>query len=645
MPDLAYYKNAQKLGQKEYRSCVAQGDYPYLPVLDELVNQEQLAKGKALGTMQIPAEFVVGTRSSGRTNVFARNFMPLAPENSEFAAKWAYLCQAHLEEGIRDPVKVYEYMNRYYVEEGNKRVSVLKYFQAVDITADVIRILPERNGAEETERYFELLDFFRCSKVNYVEFTKAGSFQKLQQLVGKQPAEPWTDEDRRGFSAAYHYFRQAYEACGGKKLSSTVGDAMLAYMEIYGYRALLGKTAAEIKKSVTQVWEEIALQQEQTPIDVKLDPAAERPEGLLSKVLPKGDKPLKVAFVHDKTPSLSGWTNGHERGRRYVQETLGEAVETTAYYGALDGEPQTVLEKAVADGNTVIFATSPRLLPACLRVAVEHPKITVLACSLNQSHRYIRTYYARMYEAKFIAGVIAGVLANGDNVGYICDYPIFGQVAGINAFAMGVQSVNPRTEVYLEWSSVGDVAAATKRLTDRGIRLISSQDLTRLRDDGRTPFGLSIVTENGPVHLARPLWQWGTYYEAILRRIRDKSFRTEYAESSRALNYYWGMSAGVVEMQYSDKLPDSTRKLAHLMEQSIRTGLCEPFHGPLYDQSGRKIVGDDEALSPEQVIDMSWLNENVVGSIPSYDDLTPTGKATVDQVGVGPSIKRAAGQT
>ena len=641
MPEY-YYKDALKQGQKEYRACVGAGLYPYLPVLDELLPPEKLVGGTDLGLAQIPAEWIAGTRSAGRTNIFARNFLPLAPEQSEFAGKWQHLCQAHLSEGIRDPIKVYEYMNRYYVEEGNKRVSVLRFFDAPTVYAHVIRILPERNGSVEAELYYELIDFYRYSKVNFIEFTKPGSCAKLQQALGKAPKESWSEDELKVFSSAWHYFRQAYDAVGGKKLHSTVGDAMLACIQVYGWQSLRSKGAGQMKKLVTNMWEEIALQQERSPIAVKLDPEAEKPESIIKKVLPKAEKVMQVAFVHDKDPILSGWTNGHEQGRAHIERVFAGEIRTMAYYGALDGDPLAVLEKAIADGNTVIFATSPRLLPACLRAAVEHPKITILTCSLNQSHRYIRTYYARMYEAKFIAGVIAGTMAGGDNVGYICDYPIYGQVAGINAFALGVQTVNPRSKVYLEWSSVGGVEAAAERLSKLGIRLISSQDLTRLRAEGRTPFGLSIVTESGQVNLASPVWQWGTYYEAILRRIRDKSFRAEYAESHKALNYYWGMSAGVVEMHYSDKLPDSTRKLANLLEMSIRAGLCEPFHGPLYDQRGRQIVGNDDSLSPEQVIDMSWLNENVVGAIPAYDDLTETGKATVDMVGVGPSIKKAA---
>lgn len=223
MPRL-YYKEAQRRAQKEFRACTSRGEYPYLPVLDDFVSDDRLNRGTDLGLLQIPLEFVVGTCSEVRTNAFARNFMPLLEEDSEFATKWQALCQAHVEEGIRDPIKVYEYMNRYYVQEGNKRVSVLKFFDGDTVSASVIRILPERNGTREVDLYYELLDFFRLSRINYVEFSKPGSYLRLQQLLGKEPDEQWTEDDRRDFAAAYYYFRQAYTAHGGERLS-TVGDA------------------------------------------------------------------------------------------------------------------------------------------------------------------------------------------------------------------------------------------------------------------------------------------------------------------------------------------------------------------------------------------------------------------------------------
>lgn len=638
MPD-SYYSEALKLGLKQKRAAAAAGLPASIPALDEiLAGRETLGEADA-GLLQIPMELIGGTVSVSRATLFSPGFMPLAPEGSEFAVKWSRLCQAHLEEGIREPVKAYEYLNRYYIAEGNKRVSVLKYFDAVSIHAHVVTITPAQDGSPEVELWNELAAFRRLSGVVQVECSKPGGYRKLQQLLGKAPDEVWSAEDRSAFLAAYFTFRQVYESAGGKRLHATAGDALLAYLDIYGYALLRGQSAQEIRKNVSKAWEDISLQEETAPIDVKLTPPEEKRPSLLTKVLTATERPLRAAFVHDARPETSSWTRSHERGRSFVAQRLDGQLETSAYFDAFADDPLAVIERAIAAGSDVVFTTSPRLLPAALRAAVEHPEVTVFNCSLNQSHRYIRTYYARMYEAKFVIGAIAGALAGSDAVGYLCDYPIFGQIAGINAFALGVQMVNPRARVYLEWSSVGGggADAAIARLTQRGIRLISSQDLLRRGDERHIP-GLSLITEGAAVNLATPLWQWGSYYEEILRRVRSHTADAEYRESGRALNYYWGMSAGVVGVQCSEKVPPATRSLAALLQESIRSGACNPFLGPLYTQSGR-VLENDALLTPEQIINMDYLMENVVGEIPHYEDLSELGKATVDMVGVAPATK------
>ena len=639
MPE-RYYSEALKLGLKQKRAAAAAGQPAVLPALDTLLAGRATLGEADAGLVQIPMELIAGTVSASRATLFAPNFMPVAPEDSEFAVKWGRLCEAHLCEGIRDPVKAYEYLNRYYLAEGNKRVSVLRVFDAVSVPAHVTTILPARDGSPEAELYSELAAFRRLSGVIQVECSRPGSYRKLQQKLGKAPDEVWSAEERSAFLSAYATFRQVYESAGGRRLHATAGDALLAYLDIYGYALLRGQSAQEIRKNVAKAWEDISLQEAEAPIDVKLTPPEEKKHGLLTTILSVAEARVrKVAFVHDARPETSSWTRGHERGREFVQRRLDDQIETAAYFDALAGDPLTAIEQAIADGSSVVFTTSPRLLPAALRAAVEHPEVTVFNCSLNQPHRHLRTYYARMYEAKFVIGAIAGALAGGDAVGYLCDYPIFGQIAGINAFALGVQMVNPRAQVILEWTSVGGggADAAIARLKERGIRLISSQDLLR-RGDRHRISGLSLVTEGAFVKLATPLWQWGSYYEEILRRVRSRSADAEYRESGRALNYYWGMSAGVVGLQCSDKLPPATRRLAALLQESIRSGACNPFLGPLYTQSGR-VLENAALLTPEQIINMDYLMENVVGAIPRYEDLSELGKATVDMVGVAPATK------
>ena len=639
-----YYKDALRLGQKERRNCITHDQYPYLPVLDNFIPVERSANGTDLGLTQVPAEFIVGTKSAMRTIAFARNFMPLLPETTEFAEKWMRLCRSHLEEGIREPVLLYEYMNRYYVAEGNKRVSVLKYFDTETVTAQVIRILPEHTGDPDIELYYEFVEFSKCSGVNFIEFSKPGGYAELQRLMGKGPDGAWTEEERRRFSAIYYQFRSAYQAHGGKRLSTTVGDAMLACIRVYGYQALQSKSDSEMKASMEKVWEEIILQQEKQPIALNLAPEEKKKPGLLSMVLPSGSpKELKVAFLNDKSPETSGWTLSHELGRLHVQRVFRGQIVTTAYHNAMSGNVEDVIEQAIRDGNTVLFTTSSRMLPGSLRMAVEHPEVIIQNCSLNKSHRYIRTYYVRLYEVKFIIGAIAGSLSRDGQLGYICNYPIYGQIAGINAFALGAKMVNPRATVYLEWSSVDGMEEAKRRLMERKIDLISLQDMISV-DPGGFSYGLAQVTEEGAVNLAMPVLRWGIYYETILRQILNGTFQTEYTESRKALNYYWGLTAGVVDLRCSGRLPESTRKMADFLRRSICSGICEPFSGPIYTQNGWTINGENNnSLSPEQIVNMDWLAENVVGSLPSYDQLSEIGKATVDMVGVDPSKDKSGG--
>ncbi len=631
----SYYKEALKQGQKEYRSCISKGLSPCLPVLDDFVPTEQSAVGKDLGVMQVSSAFIVGTKTRGRVNAFAPNFMPLLEDGTEFADKWKSLCQAHVSEGIREPVKVYEYMNRFYVEEGNKRVSVLKFFGAYSIPAKVIRVLPERTEDEAVQRYYAFLDFWQISKVAFIEFSDKSSYLTILKLLGKASDTPWTEDERKQFSAVYFRFEQAYLSVGGEKLKTTTGDALLRFLEIYDYPSVLRMSSDDIKANLKKMWEDVALEDQGDAVELKADPAGEKKPTILSKLLPlTKPSPLKVAFIYDGTPETSGWVNDHEQGRMYVQKTLGSDIITTAYPDAITNDLDSMIKQVISDGNKLIFTTSPRMLSASLRAAIDHPELTVMNCSLNISHRYVRTYYPRMYEVKFILGVLAGSLTNSDRIGYVCDYPIFGQIAGINAFALGAQMANPRARVYLEWSSVKGAKEAALALNRRNIHIISSQDTARFSGDDRSSFGLSHVGEHTTDLLAVAVWKWGVYYEEIIKRILDKTITTEYVNSKRALNYYWGMSAGVVDIEYAPALPLSSKRFADFFRNSFIGSASTPFITPFYTQKGEMVGAGQKNLTLEQIINMDYLVDNVIGSIPTYEELTPMGKATVDAVGI-----------
>ncbi|MBQ9414629.1 MAG: BMP family ABC transporter substrate-binding protein [Clostridia bacterium] len=628
------YKEAYKLGQKDMRAKLAKNESPYLLVLDHILPSKKVLPQVRLGVIQIPVRWIVGTKSEGRVNAFASNFMPILDENTEFAAKWEALYRSHLNEGIRDPIKVYEYLNRYYVEEGNKRVSVLKYCGAYTLFAEVTRIMPEESDSDEIQQYLEYLRFNRCSHINFIELTGRGSYRELLRAMGKSPDEVWSEAEQRRFSSAYYYFERAYKESGGDKLSTTVGDALLSYIQIYGYADLQNASEAKIRINLKKIWEEITLKGQEDAIELKTMPTEEKKPSVLAKVLPV-TKPtkFKAAFVYDVPPETSGWVSDHEMGRQHAQTVLGDKVDTAVYI--CEGtDVSDVLEQAIADGNKLIFTVSPRMLQASLHAAIDHPDVVVMNCSLNISHRYVRTYYTRMYETKFILGVLAGSLTQSDRLGYVCDYPIFGQIAGINAFALGAQMANPRAQVFLEWSSVKGAEEASLSLHRQGIHIISSQDTARFAKDERHNFGLSHIGQDKTDLLAVPVWKWGVYYEKILRSMLDKTITSEYVNTARALNYYWGMSAGVADIEYAPALPLASRRYAEFFRGSLISGVGKPFITPFYTQDGTIIGAHQRELSLEQIINMDYLVDNVVGAIPTYEELSDMGKATVDTAGV-----------
>ena len=213
------YIKAQRMGKRDYQLRMMKGLPPTLEVLDDILPPKGSYSEVPLGLVQIPMDLIVGTKTGGRSSAFAGNFMPILKDNTEFAIKWALLSTAHVTEGIREPVKAYEYMNKFYILEGNKRVSVMKYYDAVSIPGEVIRIIPPRTKEKENRIYFEFLDFYEVSKVNYIWFSNTGSFGKLLTVMKKKPDEVWTEEERLLFSSVYSRFLGEYTARGGKELS------------------------------------------------------------------------------------------------------------------------------------------------------------------------------------------------------------------------------------------------------------------------------------------------------------------------------------------------------------------------------------------------------------------------------------------
>lgn len=624
------YDKAYKLGKKEYQHRMAQGEKPTLLVLDDILPPKGYYSEVYLGMQQIPIEQIVGTKTNGRSNAFASNFMPILERNTEFASKWISLSESHETEGIREPVKAYEYMNQFYIVEGNKRVSVLKYFEALYIPGTVIRLIPPRTDETENKIYYEFLDFFEKSQINYLHFSKEGSYEKLQELIGKKPQEVWTEEDRQNFNSIYYRFRKEFKL-KNEKLSITTGDAFLTFIELHGYKQVCNMWTEELKSMIANTWEEFNLLDEEDDIELKLDPTDKK--SLLSKINPFSKPKFKIAFLYEKTPDSSDWTYGHELGRLYLEQALPDEVETIRFENVTLDNVEFFIGEAILEECNVIITTTPSFAHASVKAAIEHPKVRFLNCSVNTSHRYIRTYYVRMHEVKFLMGAIAGAMAENDKITYIADYPIYGTIANINAFALGAKMVNPRAKVYLDWRCIkdNDTMENIKKVQPS---CVSARDMLMPNDETRY-FGIYYMDGEQLRNLAMPLLHWGKFYEQLVRAIIDGSWEHDDDSSlMKAINYWWGMSAGVIDVVCSRNLPIGTQRLIELLKTTIMNGEFNPFTGVLYSQEGVVQSDHEKSLTPEEIVNMDWLAENVIGRIPTMDELLDSAIPVVMQQGI-----------
>lgn len=626
------YDLALKAGQKEAKELTAAGKNPNPVVLDEILPEGTPDTAQEVGLLEIPSHRIVGVKSAGRITAFTASFNPLLDRNSEFAFKWIALCDAHLgDTGIRDPIECYEYLGNFYVQEGNKRVSVLRHFGAPRIPGNVRRIVPPVSEEPRIKAYYEFLEFYKGARLYEVQFRRPGDYAKLLTALGKQLGEAWSEEERRTFRAYFQYFRDAFAKQDLRGRDVLPEEALLLWLELYPYADLGRLSTGELRKSLSELWKDVV---SATSDSVKVETKAEEPPaaGLFTWITSPDH--LKVAFVHQLSPGTSPWVMGHEEGRKHLEAVMGDKVTARSYFDANTPEAaRQKIEEAVSDGAQVVFTTAPPLIRATLKAAVEHPKIAFFNCSVDKPYTSVKTYYGRIYEAKYISGAIAGAMALGDRIGYIASYPNYGVPASINAFALGAQLTNPRAQVELRWSCVAGTPQADF-LAD-GIRVVSNRDAptqSKMYLDFCS-YGTYLMDGRGDlVSLGSPVWLWGKFYEYVIRGILSGGWKNE--KGAAALNYWLGMDSGVIDISLSDKLPEGVRQLAWLLRRGLIEGTLDPFARRIVSQDGSLRSDGTHRFTPEELLKMDWLCDNVLGSIPAFDEILPVSQPLVRELGL-----------
>jgi basic membrane lipoprotein Med (substrate-binding protein (PBP1-ABC) superfamily) len=479
--------------------------------------------------------------------------------------------------------------------------------------------------------YYEFMEFYKDSRLYCIQYRRPGDYAKLLALLGKEPGESWDDAERRTFNAYFQYFLDAYSTLNETLDDILPEEALLLWLQVNPYKDLGGMSAAELCKSLTALWPDVVAGTRQSDVQTEAATVTDAKGGILSRIIAPGH--VNVAFIHQLDESNNPWVQGHEAGRRYLEQQLGDKVTCRSYFHANTKEDaRELLDKAVADGAQVVFTTHVQLNRQTLKAAVRHPKVKFLNCSVNVRYSSVRSYYSRMYEGKFVAGAIAGAMANNDKIGYIGSCPTYGETASINAFALGAQMTNPRARIDLRWSCLP--GEPSKDFAELGYQVVSNRnvpaaDRTYL---AASEYGTWAYLEDGTqVAIGSPVWLWGHMYERIVNSILQGTYDSE---KGQAVNYWWGMESQASDILLSDELPESMQFLANLLRTGFIKGKLDPFYRKIVAQDGTVVNDGTRHFTVEELLRMDWLCENIDGYIPEYEEVLPYAQPMMKALGL-----------
>ncbi len=331
---------------------------------------------------------------------------------------------------------------------------------------------------------------------------------------------------------------------------------------------------------------------------------------------------FKVAFVYIGPPGDLGWTYEHDRGRQYLEQQLGDKVETATVENVPEGpDAARVIRQYAQEGYNMIFATSFGYMDAMLEVAQEYPNVYFEHCSGYKTAENMATYFGRMYQPRYLSGIVAGRMTKSNIIGYVAAHPIPEVIRGINAFTLGVRSVNPDAEVHVVWTNtwydpVKEREAAVA-LLDEGADIIAQhQDTTEPQKAAQERGAMSIGYDSdmrafvGDTVLTGPVWNWGVYYVKTVQDAINGTWKTH--------QYWGGMADGVVELaDFSPKVPQEVQDEVNAVKDKIISGEWDVFCGPIVDQDGNTVVPEGECMSDGDMLNMNFFVDGVVGTIPS----------------------------
>ncbi len=330
---------------------------------------------------------------------------------------------------------------------------------------------------------------------------------------------------------------------------------------------------------------------------------------------------FKVAFIYIGLPGDLGWTYEQDQGRKMIEDQLGDKVETTYVENVPEGpDAARIIRQYAQKGYNMIFATSFGYMDPMVEVAAEFPDVYFEHCSGYKTSDNLATYFGRMYQARYLSGIVAGnAIAPGESVGYVAAFPIPEVVRGINAFTIGLRKVNPTATVKVVWTNtwydpVKEREAAVA-LLDSGVKLITQhQDTTEPQKAAQERGLVSIGYDSdmgsfvGDSVLVSPKWHWGSYFVKTVQDAMDGTWVSH--------SYWGGLKEGVVELSpFSSKVPQDIQDMVIAEKAKIEGGSWDVFWGAVKDQDGKVVLAEGAKMADGEMLGMSFFVEGVVGNL------------------------------
>jgi len=329
-------------------------------------------------------------------------------------------------------------------------------------------------------------------------------------------------------------------------------------------------------------------------------------------------KELQVGFVYVSPIGNAGWSYAHDVGRKEVEAMDGV---TTSFVEAVKEGPDSerVFLNMARKGYDIIIGTSFGYMDPMLKVANQFPNITFMHCSGFKLAQNMGHYFGRMYQARYLSGMVAGAMTKSNTLGYVAAFPIPEVIRGVNAFALGARAVNPKVEVRVVWTKTWyDPATekdAAKSLLAVGADVIAQHQDSPAPQEAAQEKGVYSIGYNSDMatfapkaHLTAPVWNWGPLYKKVVEDVRQGTWKSE--------SIWWGMKEGTVDLApFGPMVPEDVRQKVDARKKEIIEGTFHPFSGPVKDQSGTVRIPQGKSATDEEMLNMKYFVEGVIGTL------------------------------